>query len=358
LIFLPLDIEELKLIANYQEIKNIGQHINSIDSLIRILNLDEKKYSELEQKVLVSFDDKLLELIREYEYSILKNKSLIGIWNKGRRFNPLNEKTKNYFKKRRKFLITYSKEKYGKIHESIKKYLEEDSLAITMVQVNFDSLRKREIKLKPSGALNAINDSVAELMFKQIHNTIDSLGNTFLYPAIQIIPIKIQYPEADSILTFKKYKSRSLIYYANLDSLEKEHSGEIPYVGAKLPFKKYLSVIYLIALLCLFILPFYFINYKYREHDLDILERVNSFENIITVLSNKKLSKKISNQLNKWSPLITTLLMPVVSFGFITYLFSGTWPKAICYSVLIIIIYIFWYIFSKNKTIKPWLMKN
>lgn len=357
-IFLPLDIKELNLIANYQEIKNFGKNINKFDLIVKQLHLNAKKQGKLKQIQLKEINEKLTEYFNEYNKSRRTNDSLIGIWKTGHRFDPQNKATKEYYKKRRKYLIDYIKNKFGKLDKSIFNYLKVDSILISKIQIDYDSLRNRQFILKPTISKKTVSDSIAELMFKKIHNIIDSLGNIYLYPTFEILPTELGYNQSDSLLTFNEYKTICINNEANLDSLEKEHSGEIPYVGAKLPFKKYLTVIYLIALLCLFTLPFYYINYKYREDNIIILERVNSFENILTLLSRKSLSKKISNQLKKWFPWITTFVIPFLSFLVITYLFSGIWKIAIYFSIIIIVMYLILYSCSKNKSVKPWLKKT
>ena len=229
-------------------------------------------------------------------------------------------------------------------------------------QIKYDSLRNNQFILKPTISKKSINDSIAKLMFKQIRNIIDSLGNIYLYPVFKTVfkipSTELVYNESNSLLTFNKYKTVCSNNIANLDSLENEHSGEIPYIGAKLPFKRYLIVIYFITLFCLFLLPFYYINFKHRENNIVIIDKVNSFENIIILLSKKNLSKKLSNHLKKWIPWITIFVIPVLSFLGITFLISGIWKNAIYFSVIIILIYLLLYSCSKNKNIKPWLLNK
>ena len=106
-LFLPLRIDDLKLIADYQEIKEGSLNAKAIDTLITRLKLNELQLDELEFVTLSTLNNKLIEIIDKRIKSEFT--TLYKYPKRGKRFDPKNRQTKEYFKMRRDLLVKYSK---------------------------------------------------------------------------------------------------------------------------------------------------------------------------------------------------------------------------------------------------------
>lgn len=276
ILILPFNESDIKLISNFTEIKDNNAYI---DTLNRFFEFDKKNLPDT------------VKLSNIFNYFNLKE---LKYPKSGYRF----QSNKKYYKKRRQLLDTLSQRWFNRKHELIKTYLAYDSIEITNLQSHFDSLCNNQYELFPSKnkSLNAIE--------------IDSEQNYFQF-------IKENRKQLHKIV-----------------ELEKSYLGRIPYVDAPIKFVRLIPLLYVINIICMFLLPFLYINFRYKEFSQKKFNRVNSVKNIILNLvpENKYIIKII-----QFFTLSTIIFISCLSVILFSYLISGFLNTVISIALILII---------------------